>query len=193
MGGGGDNEVKETAQEKALAEVAAQQYREYRTNGVPLEDAMIQRTEQTAADYDKVAGQTNADIQQAGDSLKNQRIASTMESGVDASSGRAIMGSASDSRRVAVAGARAGVKSGQSVEDRELAGKQQMIAIGRGQATDSLNSMRQQAASAAGSAINDARLESESSNATGAAVGAAAGMGIAEYTRPATAQRVKQA
>lgn len=183
MGGGGDNTPKETAQEKALAEVAAGQYNEYRTKGVPLEDAMIARANTSAPDYEAVAGTANAEVQNAADTVAKQRIATRETNGVNVNSGAAIMGGVRDSNKIAEAGAQAGAKAVQSATDTGLAAKQQMIALGRGQATEAIRSMSEQAATAAGTAIRDKALDSQASNDTGTAIGTGIGMATAAFTR----------
>ena len=90
MGKGSSNEVKETAQQKALADVASQEWNRYQDVFVPLENQFIQKAQGMGAEsnYKGLAGTTNTGFNEAYSQAQQQTQKGLNQAGVDPTSGK---------------------------------------------------------------------------------------------------------
>jgi len=130
-----DNEVKETAAQKADAEVGVKEWNTYVTDFAPV----IQRWSQgvaadKTADKEIARGITNADLSQATSGMEK----TLTRSGINPNSGKAIMALEEAEDDIGSAGAGASVSATRGVDDTQLAGMNQVANIGMGQKTEAV-------------------------------------------------------
>jgi len=184
--GGGSNEVKETSQEKALAEISMQQWGEYQDRFRPFEDEWISDIEKTPEDRAKISGQVAAAVGNKFDANQAGIIKSSVGRGAAPGSGafKAAMGQNALQRgAVASKGIAAAT---QAVDDQTYTGLQQAISMGRGEAAEATRDMTTLARDAANSAIGDARNSSEAKSSMVSSAMSAAGMGLAGWQNSQT-------
>ncbi|OEU72710.1 MAG: hypothetical protein BA869_01465 [Desulfuromonadales bacterium C00003107] len=170
MGGGGDNEVKETAYEHALADVAIQELDYYQDVVVPFRNDWIgDVTRDTGVMEDRVAGQVNADLAQV--------RPSALPVGVDPSSGAGM--SFNPDLAAAAVNAKAAIGATQSVRNRKAAGLQGGVDVMRGENTDAQTGMQGLAKDSVSGAIGDAQNKSDMSTTFGSSFASAVGAGAA--------------
>lgn len=181
---GGSSEVKETAQEKAAAEVANKQWNLYQTELKPFENMFIERTEglNDAGEYDKIAGETNLQYQQAFGNAREQSAQALTSQGVDPSSGK-FQGAMDDLTQDQVAGQIDTTNRAQiSQQDKYIAGLQDVAALGAGQKAEALAGFQSIASASGQKAQQDAIRSQQENQATaglvGTALGAAASYGM---------------
>lgn len=179
MGGGKKNEVKETAAERANAEVALRRYGRYLNAYRPTEakafadvagDASAQHLERTAA------ARVNADSAQV---LDHQRL----PAGVDPSRGAAFGAVNSPSRAAIVADA--ATKAAGLGRKQKIAGLQAAVNIGAGQADEAQLAFGDLAGGALNESINKQVADFNRRNSNAGALMSLAGAGVSAYTRPA--------
>lgn len=177
MGKSDPKRLDETAEERALAEISAQRFNRYKEVFAPLEDQYIQQVMdvRNQGNYEQAGGLAAAEYQRnfqtAQDNLSNEM----MQQGVDPSSGAFQTNSAALRRAQAV-------KQGLGVSgakvantDRFYKGLQGVIAMGQGQAADSIGGMADIAKSAQERASSTA--ETAFNNSSAVRSGVAAGIG----------------
>ena len=166
---GGSNEIKETAYEKALAEVAMNELNQYKEVVLPFRNAWIDDvTRDTGAMEKQMAGQVNADLAQ-------RTGGGALPLGVDPSSGAATtMGRA---LAVGNVGGKAATDATQGVRDQRASGLQAGLNIMRGENVDAQSGMQKLASDSVEEAFTDARLKASTRAATGSAI--ATGLGTA--------------
>jgi len=143
-GGGGDNEIKETSQEKAAADIAMKRYTRYKEVYAPFEDKAFDDMagEQSATALSrKAGGMVNADTAKA-QYMAQQNQGAAID---PTRSGYRAM-TADPDRAKAVADA-AGKAAGLG-DDQRVAGLQAAINVGTGQANDTQISFDKMAGSA---------------------------------------------
>jgi hypothetical protein len=170
--GKGSQQVKETAYEKALAEVALQELGYYKHDIIPFRNRWIgDVTRNTAPLENRIAGQVNADLAQ-------QRVLA-LPVGVDPSSGAAM--SFNPALVEGAIGAKAAVGATQAVRDSKATGLQAAIDVMRGENTDAQTGLQGLAADSVNQAIGDARNRADTSATMGSSLASAVGGGIALY------------
>jgi uncharacterized protein len=182
MGGGAD-EVKETAYEKALADVAYGELQNYKSEIVPFRNSWIDDvTRDTGTLENRVAGQVNADVA--------QRKPRALPVGVDPSSGAAM--NVAPSLAVGNFSAKAAVDATQAVRNLRATGMQAGLNMMRGESTDAQTGMQSLAADSVNKAIGDAQNKQDTKETLGSSLTSAAFGGAAMYknrktpTQPAT-------
>lgn len=163
------NEVQETAQEKALARVAAEQWNDYQSKYKPFENSYMKDVmADTAGREAKVSGMVNADVAQK----MTQKAIDPNRAG--SLGNKAAMDKASAMSKGQVAGT-------QAVKDQQTGAMQTLIDMGRGQATQAQQGMSTLAANATNTAISDASIRQQNRAATGNLIGSAIGAGASMY------------
>ena len=177
MGKSDPKRLDETPEERALAEISAQRFNRYKEVFAPLEDQYIQQVldVRNQGNYEQAGSIAAAEYQRgfqtAQDNLTNQM----MQQGIDPSSGAFQTNSAALRRAQAV---RQGLGvSGAKVAntDRFYKGLQGVIAMGQGQAADSIGGMADIAKMSQEKA--SAAAESAFQNSSAIRSGVAAGLG----------------
>lgn len=135
-GGGGDNEVKDTPEQKALAEVAAQKWNYAQEKLAPLEDAYMEQvgemTDNGKMSY--ISGRAMQGQQQATSEAAGQASDQLQQAGVDPSSGRYQDEMAGLAMSGAEAGGETAGRAQFEQENQQIAGLQNIVSIGQGEA-----------------------------------------------------------
>lgn len=167
-GGGGSNEIKETSQEKAAAEIAMKEWNRYQDIYVPLENAWMDDIRVTAEEKAKIAGEAGGMVTKRYD---------------DAQASLSAPGSGKFNSNLTTLNVERGKTAGRSMatasqlaDDQHYAGLQAAVNVGRGQATDAQLGMSDLAAQSVKDATSDAVADWRSRDDTLSAIGGVAGM-----------------
>ncbi|EGQ8082178.1 hypothetical protein BC490_03435 [Vibrio parahaemolyticus] len=170
----GAEEVKPTADQIAAAQVAAKEWNRYQDVFVPVENeyAHITQTMGDEANYERIAGAANTTANSATSSAVNQTQKQLSASGFNPSSGKAssatsdiISGSNADEVQTAAQGQH-------NVTERFTGNLQNVVAMGRGQATQATAGLNDIAAASAHKANQAAINEANAVSIPAAVVGA---------------------
>ncbi|EPF2927931.1 hypothetical protein ACSL9C_000768 [Vibrio navarrensis] len=183
MGGGGKNEVKETAAEIAASQVALQEWNLYNKELKPFEDKFMQRVDSINSDANM------ADVKNAADLSYNREYSKArtgvsnnlLASGVDPSSGKFKQTLSNLSSDQAVAQGDTVNRAQVNEQDKYVVGKQDIVAIGAGQKAEGLAGMEDTARLSLQNATNDAYADFNRRSANAQAVGTLAGVGASMY------------
>lgn len=179
--GGGGGEVKETAEEREIARIATEQWNDYQTRFIPVENAYMDKARITDEDTDFLQGEAAKAVQGEYSKAEQRLMTQFGLSGAAPGSGKFGAGMAAlDAGRGAQLGLSV-AQTGEQAKDLHAEGLQSMIAMGRGQAHNAQLGLGQNAALAAGNAINNAANRQYGRAATGQALGTAAGMAARHY------------
>jgi hypothetical protein len=166
-GGGGGGDIKETNDQRALADIAAQRWQRYQQNFVPVENKYI--GDATTANSPSRMQHATEQSQGAVRSEFGQAIASDLgqvtAAGINPNSGTFNAHVDDGNRRMAIAESDNVNKTQQAVDDRQIAGMKNVVAMGNGQATEALSGMGDVATAsaqdAATKAVNTHNADSE--------------------------------
>jgi len=183
MCGGGDApEIKETAQDKALADVTMEQWNRYKEVFVPIEERyMAEDMRMTPADESKIAAQVSAGVGRHVSSERDKIISGMASRGVDPTSGagKAAVGDIGiDQGNIA---GTAMARGAQAVDDQTLLNTQNAINRGRGVAEEATRDMSTLSRDATAEAIDRAYEGEEDRDAAISTAATAAGMGLAGW------------
>ncbi|MCA9340020.1 MAG: hypothetical protein KDA17_03870 [Candidatus Saccharibacteria bacterium] len=177
--GGGDADIEDTADQKALAKIAAERWVEYQRDFVPAENQYIDEM----LNYDKESRQNNlesssvAAVQAAYDEALDSDIDTLSSSGVNAGSGATISAINDNAADRAVAQTSNVNRTQQALQDQRVQGMKNVVALGNGQAAETLSGLNQIAANSASDAIDEAQISADRSRSKYGAIGTVAGMG----------------
>ncbi len=139
-GGGGSNEIKETSQQKAQAEIAMKQWRLYSDKLKPMENIFMADVDKlnNKEKYQNLAGVTNLGYQKQFGEVRHQAANQLAAAGVDPSSGKyqEAMNDIAGEQAIGQIDATNRVQSSQA--DKYIAGLQDVVALGAGQKADAL-------------------------------------------------------
>ncbi len=207
--GKGPEKAKPTADQIAAAEVAAKEWNRYQEVFVPIENEYMRITEKMGdeANYEKIAGAANTTSNSATSSAVNQTQKQLSASGFNPSSGKA-----SSASNDIISGSNANevqtTAQGQhNVTERFTGNLQNVIAMGRGQATQATAGLNDIAAASARKANQAAIDEANAASIPAAVAGAgaslltgtdtgkemlsSAGQGLSNYFKPDTYKSMK--
>ncbi|MDY7116612.1 hypothetical protein RAN53_09640 [Halomonas sp. SSL-5] len=183
-GGGGDNKVKDTPEQRQLAAVAAEKWNFAQEKLAPLEDAYMESVAEMtdAGRMSYIRGRTMQGQQQAGSELNRQAGQQLQQGGIDPSSGRyqgAMQG-------LALGNAQAGGETlgrAQFEQDsQQIQGMQNIVAMGQGEATQAQAGLAgladQAAADARQSSVNQFNRRSANLQLLGQVAGAGTAYGL---------------
>lgn len=179
-GGGSDVKVKPSNEEKQLAQIAQERWERYENKFVPAENEYISEIEEINTGHmaDKAEGEVTAAAHQSFDDSVEKTLAKTAAAGADPSSGRwqAQSSGLADARGSSLAKGLQNVHEG--LENQELSGLKNVIAMGQGQSSEALSGLGGLAENAAREAQADAQaaaaLDSAQANLAGNVLGAGA-------------------
>lgn len=139
-GGGGSNEIKETSQQKAQAEIAMKQWRLYSDKLKPMENIFMGKVDKLndGSKYQNLAGVTNLGYQKQFGEVRHQAANQLAAGGIDPGSGKfqEVMNDISGEQAIGQTDATNRVQSSQA--DKYIAGLQDVVALGAGQKADAL-------------------------------------------------------
>lgn len=175
--------VKETQEEKAFADIAAQKWKYYQDNFKPLEQAYMDDVNSLNTDgaRDFASGVAGSATTAAYGEAANRAAKSLADVGINPASGKfqATMGEIATDQGAASSENQAMAKN--SVDDQYVVGLQNISAIGRGQSTTAQAGLSDLASSAANKAAGDAYSSFNNKAATLNAVGTVAGLGAYKF------------
>lgn len=190
-GGGGDSKVKDTPEQRQLAQVAAEKWNYAQENLAPLENAYMESVGDMTIDANMsyIAGRTLQSQQQAVSEASQQAGMQLGQAGVDPSSGRAQAAMSG----IALGGASAGGETlGRAQfeqENQQVQGLQNIVAIGQGQSGQAQAGLSSIAAQSAVDARQSAANRFNRRSANLQLLGQVAGAGTANYlNQPSQAQ-----
>ncbi|ELX2839975.1 hypothetical protein QKZ77_000036 [Salmonella enterica] len=180
-GGGGSNEIRETSQQKAAADIAMKQWRLYSDRLKPMENLFMGKVDRLndKGKYDSLAGTTNLGYQKQFGEARKQVAGQLAAAGLDPSSGR-FQGALDELGSEQVTGQLDTTNRVQTSQaDKYVAGLQDVMVLGAGQKADALrgyNSLAENSLSKAGSDAQAAYMRRQSNaSLAGAGLGAVAG------------------
>lgn len=161
----GKNTVKETAEERAMAEVSIERWNDHQLRMVPLENKVIEDANRsTTAQGMRAAGQVNADVAQATAPALNPNAGSAITSAPALSTAKQA--------------ATAQVNAGQNVQDQRASKLLNTVRMGEGKAAIATAGFESAANNASSAAINTVQLNQQARAATANAIGSAIGAGV---------------
>lgn len=183
-GGGGDNTVADTPEQRELAAVAAEKWNFAQENLAPLEDAYMQQVD-GMTDPDKMSyikGRTMQSQQQAAGELNQQATQQMTQAGIDPSSGRFQGVTGGIGLDTAMAGGETLGRAQFEQQSQQIQGLQNITAIGQGQAGQAQQGLSaiagQSAADARQSAANQFNRRSANLQLLGQVAGAGTSYGL---------------
>lgn len=182
-GGGGDNTVKDTPEQRQLAQVAAEKWNFAQEKLAPLENAYMESVGDMTSDANMsyIAGRTLQSQQQAVSDASQQAGMQLGQAGIDPSSGR-FQTAMSD---IALGGASAGGETlGRAQfeqENQQIQGLQNIVAIGQGESGQAQAGLSGVAAQSAQDARQTAANRFNRKSANLQLLGQVAGAGTASY------------
>ncbi|EHM2355258.1 hypothetical protein KD625_002956 [Salmonella enterica subsp. enterica serovar Bonariensis] len=185
--GGGSNEIKETSQQKAAAEIAMKQWRLYGDRLKPMEDLFMGKVDglNDKGKYDSLAGTTNLGYQKQFGEARKQVAGQLAAAGLDPSSGK-FQGALDELGSEQLTGQLDTTNRVQTSQaDKYVAGLQDVVALGAGQKADALqgyNSLAENSLSKAGSDAQAAYMRRQgNASLAGAGLGALGGYAMNKW------------
>lgn len=189
--GKGPDKVKETAQEKALAEFAANKWADYKARWLPVQRQLAAQIQEMGAPDSAArraaAGRSNVDTQLAFGKAQGAVEKRLAAAGAAPGSGKfnlAQTGLAEDS---ATSGGLGMSVADRQVTDAYLSGLSALTAIGQGRSATVGNALGQQASMSSRQAAQDAAFSADRRAAVGDLAGQFAGYGLYAAMQPGAA------
>lgn len=179
---GGDVEgPKQTAEEKMLGELSIERWNDYQTRFRPIEDQYINDVQMTESDYAQARGQANTSVQQNFGEAEEKLKTSLMMSGVDPSSNTFVDAVDDMALDRGLSSGASKNEANNAVDEMHIKGLQNVVAMGQGQATESIKGMSDIAFDATRDSINRAQSSFDDKSAGRQLAGQAIGLGTAGY------------
>ena len=178
-GGGGDKTPAPTEQERALAQVGAEQWNDYaRRYAGPggVNEKFIEATRTTEGDRQAAEGQVGADAAQAASAVKDSQKKAGLARGINSASGSTLATMSGTNTDLASTAGRAKGVAVQTADDTQLAADFKLASFGRGLSDDSRLGMQQGTARATELVNKNAVSKFEESQAMLQAAGTGIGM-----------------
>lgn len=183
FGGGGDNKIEETADQRELAEIGLEQFDQYMAMYPDVENQFFEDVERmnTSQSYERGAGYAATNVSSAYSDANQDMVNSLTRSGVNPNSGtftQAINTSASDEGTARFNNAN---QTQQAIQDSYLQGKSNIVSMGQGLETQAIQGMGNIAAESGRNAINDAYRSYDKSAGKRAAIATGVGAGLGAW------------
>lgn len=182
-GGGGDNGIKDTPEQRQLAEVAAEKWNYAQENLAPLEDAYMESVGEMAdpGKMSYISGRTMQAQQQAVSEVTKQAGHQLQQGGIDPSSGRYQGTMTGLSLDTAESGGETLGRAQFEQESQQVQGLQNIVAIGQGQSGQAQAGLAGLADQSAADARSSAANQFNRRSANLQLLGQVAGAGTAKY------------
>lgn len=168
--------IPETAEEIEASKIAKEQWNDYQKYSVPVENQFIHSVHLDQGDRDQVAGQVSSGSAKNTSELQKATSREAQARGAAPGAGRSVMATGGALINAAGGAGKAQISAGESVTDQDIAGRQAVVAMGRGQATSAQIGLGGIAADAVRKAMGDAAYNQEERYARRAEVGSGIGM-----------------
>lgn len=183
MSGGGDTEIKDTPEQKALAKVAAEEWNYAQEVLAPLQDLYMKQVDEFNSQERKdfVTGRANIGAQNAIGQGSSELVTNATANGLDLGSGKfksALSESVTDTASI---GGEVASRGLMDIERGKVNGLQNVVAIGAGQETQAISGMTDIAALSAQTARSDAYNAFNRNSANLQTLGTIAGAGANYY------------
>jgi len=192
MGKGGSGKVEETAAQKALAEVAMQQWQLYQSELKPYEDLFMNKVDDLnrEGEFDKLAGTAALGTAQSFGEARQGLADGMAAAGVDPSSGKYQEAMKELEADQALSQTDTTSRAQSSQQDRYVAGLKDVVSMGQGQKAEALAGYNSLASTSLNKAAMDAQSKFNNKQAVmglvGAVGGAATAYGMSDATKPAS-------
>ncbi|HAU4888429.1 TPA: hypothetical protein F3L22_07670 [Aeromonas hydrophila] len=192
MGKGGSGKVEETAAQKALAEVAMQQWQLYQNELKPYEDLFMNKVDdlKREEEFDKLAGTAALGTAQSFGEARQGLADGMAAAGVDPSSGKYQEAMKALEADQALSQTDTANRAQSSQQDRYVAGLKDVVSMGQGQKAEALAGYNSLASTSLNKAAMDAQSKFNNKQAVmglvGAVGGAATAYGMSDATKPAS-------
>lgn len=186
--GGGSNKVKETANEKAAAEVAKANWDLYDSELKGFEDTLIQKVGNFTSDSNMANAKSTVDVQYAGafSDARQGTAAGLSASGVNPNSGKFKKKLSAMGVDQAITQGDTATRAQSGEQDKYIAGLQDVTALGMGQKAEALAGLSDSANLSQQKAISDSTNSFNRSAANAQLFGSLAGAGAAYAGGPST-------
>lgn len=173
---GGGKSVGPSEQELALKENSSRQWRDYQDRWVPVENKFMSAVQQTSGQYDRARGMATVDNARIMDKGNASLVGDNLSAGNQAGSG-AMISSLAGNNDIRAGGLGKAVNTATAgVHNRDIAGKQKIVSLGRNQANTADLSMRTIAQRATNSALEAAKNKQAEREGLMQAIGVGVGM-----------------
>lgn len=192
MGKGGSGKVEETAAQKALAEVAMQQWQLYQNELKPYEDLFMNKVDdlKREEEFDKLAGTAALGTAQSFGEARQGLADGMAAAGVDPSSGKYQEAMKALEADQALSQTDTANRAQSSQQDRYVAGLKDVVSMGQGQKAEALAGYNSLASTSLNKAAMDAQSKFNNKQAVmglvGAVGGAATAYGMSDATKTAS-------
>lgn len=181
--GGGDTEIKDTPEQKALAEVGAEEWNYAQETLAPLQDMYMEQVDsldsQERKDY--ISGNANIGMQNAIGHAGTELVSAGTANGLDLNSGKFKTALSDSMTETAAIGGDTAARGLIEQDKQKVMGLQNVVAIGSGQETQAIAGMADIADLSAQKAGNDAYNAFNRRSANLQTVGRIVGAGTSYY------------
>ena len=178
--GGGDNEIEETEQQKALAEVSMKEWQNYLDKYRPFENAYMDDVERmnTTQQYNQVAGLSAVPVESEFSNAVAETSSAMTRGGINPNSGvfKSQMGKLDRAKSSVKADSMSQAQLGQ--QNRYVGGINNIVRMGQGQATEAIQGFGDMASMSGQKAYNDARNTMQNRNGNAQIGGQVIGAGV---------------
>lgn len=181
MGKGGSGKVEETAAQKALAEVAMQQWQLYQSELKPYEDLFMNKVDDLnrEGEFDKLAGTAALGTAQSFGEARQGLADGMAAAGVDPSSGKYQEAMKELEADQALSQTDTTSRAQSSQQDRYVAGLKDVVSMGQGQKAEALSGYNSLASTSLNKAAVDAQSKFNNKQAVMGLAGALGGAATA--------------
>ena len=176
---GGDNKIEDTEEQKALADIAAERWESYQGDFVDAENKYIEEMQSYDKDsrVESLEGSAAAGTTAAFNQARDNTAGNMIQAGINPNSG--VFKAAIRDNHVDAATSQTDnvVQTGQAVQDQKVQGMKNIVAIGNGQAAQTLAGMGNIATASANEAASQAQTDAYEDRSNSGAAGFAIGAG----------------
>ena len=184
MGGGGDNKIEETAEQRAQADVAMMQWKDYLNKYRPFEDAFMEDVDRmnTGQQYNQVAGLAAVPVESQFSTAVRDTSRAMVSGGLNPNSGsfKSNLSKLDRAKSTTKADNMNQAQVGQ--QNRYVSGISNIVRMGQGQETEAVQGYGDLATNSARKAGNDANIalnnRRDNQQLAGAVVGAGTRYGL---------------
>ena len=184
MGGGGDNKIEETAEQRAQADVAMMQWKDYLNKYRPFEDAFMEDVDRmnTGQQYNQVAGLAAVPVESQFSTAVRDTSRAMVSGGLNPTSGafKSNLSKLDRAKSTTKADNMNQAQVGQ--QNRYVSGISNIVRMGQGQETEAVQGYGDLATNSARKAGNDANIalnnRRDNQQLAGAVVGAGTRYGL---------------
>jgi hypothetical protein len=184
MGGGGDNKIEETPEQRAQADVAMMQWKDYLNKYRPFEDAFMEDVDRmnTAQQYNQVAGLAAVPVESQFSTAVRDTSRAMVSGGLNPTSGafKSNLSKLDRAKSTTKADNMNQAQVGQ--QNRYVSGISNIVRMGQGQETEAVQGYGDLATNSARKAGNDANIalnnRRDNQQLAGAVVGAGTRYGL---------------